>query len=427
MSGSEIKLPLPRVLSNSARIFFWISGLFTNSATPHSIDHKVVSIAAVAEHENVHMKMSKRWECTGGGGGTSDSCMHYIDNNYSTKSMRSIWKGTLTGNHWERGRERERDVHTCNIDILHNVKDIVFVDLSFALCIKNMVHSTLLRLCLWAQNTQHLPACASFKEWRVRVQQNFRENMKFQSACTYLLEIRALKTINKLTSKIIRYWQQQTLGLKILSLLALIKEEFLEQSQSSILDLLTDLQVALEEWAKDGNEVTIVVLKTLCKSAPLSIESLELHIQGVIFTFKSGIKHQPVHVVVHHELQPPANHHSCGRCFGHCLQIFDHMVCLILPCKAWALDHLVGEEGNCHDSPHPSPMLPIDCEHHVLTISSKDIKDHIAGARSKLNSLCVKHFLGQIRGGNHHQVPLSHPQHEHIPMLLCQFRQIPVV
>ncbi len=65
--------------------------------------------------------------------------------------------------------------------------------------------------------------------------------------------------------------QQQTLGFQ--DLLAHVREEFLEQSQSSILDLLTDL----EEWGKDGNEVTIVVLEALCELAPLSIENFQYH------------------------------------------------------------------------------------------------------------------------------------------------------
>jgi hypothetical protein len=37
--------PRPSMVSSSCLSFFWISGWFTSSAIPHSIDQSVVSIA----------------------------------------------------------------------------------------------------------------------------------------------------------------------------------------------------------------------------------------------------------------------------------------------------------------------------------------------------------------------------------------------
>lgn len=47
ISGSVIWTPGPSTVSSSSLSFFWIAGWLTNSAMPHSIDHRVVSMAAV--------------------------------------------------------------------------------------------------------------------------------------------------------------------------------------------------------------------------------------------------------------------------------------------------------------------------------------------------------------------------------------------
>lgn len=45
MSGSVTWTPGPRTVSSSWQSFDWMVGWFTSSAIPHSIDHRVVSIA----------------------------------------------------------------------------------------------------------------------------------------------------------------------------------------------------------------------------------------------------------------------------------------------------------------------------------------------------------------------------------------------
>jgi len=58
------------------------------------------------------------------------------------------------------------------------------------------------------------------------------------------------------------------------------------------------------------------------------------------------------------------------------------------------LDHLVGEERDGHDPPHLTPVLAIDGEHHVLSLTGEDIEDDVAGPRPELHPLGMEHVLG---------------------------------
>ncbi len=122
--------------------------------------------------------------------------------------------------------------NTCNIDILNSVQDIVFTDLSFILCIQNMVHTTLLRLLsCWAQHTQHLPADSK------RFNPKEKELM-----ISVFLDPETIKSIPDNVNEAIfrmKAWLQKTL---IYRLLALLGEVIFEESQLCVLDFLTDLE-----------------------------------------------------------------------------------------------------------------------------------------------------------------------------------------
>jgi hypothetical protein len=126
--------------------------LFTNSTTPHSIDpHRVVSIAAAVKQNTRHLGLQ--------------ICPRQRQDH---EEPRKLWHKVSHQNGWlppaseyfvKKIFEVVSKRHTCNIDILNSIQDIVFTDFSFILCIQNMVHTTLLRLLsCWAQHTQHLPA-----------------------------------------------------------------------------------------------------------------------------------------------------------------------------------------------------------------------------------------------------------------------------
>jgi len=126
--------------------------LFTNSTTPHSIDpHRVVSIAAAVKQNIRHLCFT-----------------NLSKTRQDHEEPRKLWHKVSHQNGWlppaseyfvKKIFEAMSKRHTCNIDLLNSVQDILFTDLSFILCIQNMVHTTLLRLLsCWAQHTQHLPA-----------------------------------------------------------------------------------------------------------------------------------------------------------------------------------------------------------------------------------------------------------------------------
>ncbi|MCO5592582.1 hypothetical protein L7F22_046585 [Adiantum nelumboides] len=88
------------------------------------------------------------------------------------------------------------------------------------------------------------------------------------------------------------------------------------------------------------------------------------------------------------------------------------------------LHHFVREEGHCHDSPHLPPVISIDCENHVLPLTGENVEDDIAGAGAKFNTLGVQNLLGKLRGGDYHEIALSHLKEEDLAVFLCQLRQI---
>ena len=61
-------------------------------------------------------------------------------------------------------------------------------------------------------------------------------------------------------------------------------------------------EIAVEEWAENGYEVTVIILEALRESAPLVIELPELKEEGVIQAWESMMEKHPEHIVVHKEL-----------------------------------------------------------------------------------------------------------------------------
>lgn len=123
-------------------------------------------------------------------------------------------------------------------------------------------------------------------------------------------------------------------------------------------------QDTLQEWVQDGNEVIIVVLKAPLELAASHTEGHHLHSQIRNWT-SSGI--------------------WCCTSWAaiFCKSWPLRLMLQALPSSLWShgLPHSPKQNMHfrppcwwrkCHDSSPPSPMIPIDCEHHVFTFTSKN-------------------------------------------------------
>ena len=211
------------------------------------------------------------------------------------------------------------------------------------------------------------------------------------------------------------------------SLLAFLDEVVLKHLHAARLEVMAAVEVATEERAEDGDEVTVVVLEALRQSAPLGVERLELVEERILLALKPSVEHDAEHVVVHHELQPPPDHDALGGGARVLPHVLHHEAGLLLPPDAVLRHHLVGEEGHRHDPPHLPPVVAVHGEHHVLAFPREDVEDDVAGAGAELHALRVEHLLGELRGGDHHQVADAHPEEEDVAEPLGEGHQVAVV
>ncbi|KAG6546279.1 hypothetical protein Mapa_012319 [Marchantia paleacea] len=191
-------------------------------------------------------------------------------------------------------------------------------------------------------------------------------------------------------------------------LLALVQEVLLEDRQPLVLELLAILEVLAQEWPQDGDEVAVVVLEALGQSTPLAVHGGQPDEKLVVHGLEPPVEHHAVHDVVHHELKSSSDYAARG---GRCrirLQILNHVVDLVFPCEPGLLDHLVGEEGHGHNSTHSSPVVTVHGEHHVLSISCEDVEHDIPRSGPEFHALCVQNLLGELWARNSHVVLHSH-------------------
>ncbi|CAA6671184.1 unnamed protein product [Spirodela intermedia] len=193
-----------------------------------------------------------------------------------------------------------------------------------------------------------------------------------------------------------------------------------EEGQSPGLEVPAATEIAAEERAEDGDEVTIVVLEALGEPAPLGVELGGLQEEGVPHGLELRVEHHPVHDVVQHQLQPPPHDHALRPrplAPAGAAQVRHRQVHLLLPHPPVLLHHLVCEEGQRHHAPHLPPVVAVDGEHHVLPAAGEDVEDHVPRPRAELDPLRVEHLGGELRFGDHHQVPCPQPEEEDAPYL----------
>ncbi|KAG6546280.1 hypothetical protein Mapa_012320 [Marchantia paleacea] len=210
-------------------------------------------------------------------------------------------------------------------------------------------------------------------------------------------------------------------------LLALVDEVLLEDGQSLILERLAASEVLLQKRPQDGDEITVIVIETLRELTPLAIHSRQPDKQLVLHGFEPPVEHHSVHDVVHHELQPAANDTARGGRLRVRLQILYHMVDLILPGETRLLNDFASEEGRGHDPTHPSPVIAVHGEHHVLSVPCEDVEHHIPRPGPKLHSLRVQNLLRQLWARDPYVVLDTHFQQEYVPVLFRHLGQISVV
>lgn len=72
-------------------------------------------------------------------------------------------------------------------------------------------------------------------------------------------------------------------------------------------------------------------------------------------------------------------------------------------------------------------MLAIYSEHHVLALTSENIKNDIAGAGAKLDALGVEHFFSEVGGGNDYKITLAHTEEEDAAIFVSEVGQITLI
>lgn len=209
--------------------------------------------------------------------------------------------------------------------------------------------------------------------------------------------------------------------------LPLLKKIVVEKLQASLLDFLADFQVASQQRSQNGNKIAIVIVEALSQPTPLSIKLLQLDKQRVVFALEPSIEHNPVHVVVHHQLQSLPQHDSRSRSIGIRADVIDHLADLIFPTVPVLLDHFVGEKRDGHDPPHLPPVLAVDRENHVLTFSGENVEDDVPRPGTELHSLREQHLLGELRRRDHHEVALAHAEQEDVAEFLGEVGEVAVV
>uniref|UniRef100_J3M5Z5 Uncharacterized protein n=1 Tax=Oryza brachyantha TaxID=4533 RepID=J3M5Z5_ORYBR len=210
-------------------------------------------------------------------------------------------------------------------------------------------------------------------------------------------------------------------------LLAFLDEVVLEELHALGLEVVAAGEVAAEEGAEDGDEVAVVVLEALGEAAALGVEGFELVEERVVDAVEAAVEHDAEHVVVHHELQPAADHHAGGGGGGVAADVLHHEAGLLLPPGAVLRHHLVGEEGHRHDPPHLAPVVAVHGEHHVLPLAGEDVEHHVPRPRPELHALRVEHLLGEVRAGHHHQVAHPHAEQQDVAEAPRQLHQVTVV
>lgn len=191
--------------------------------------------------------------------------------------------------------------------------------------------------------------------------------------------------------------------------------------------MLAHLEVASQERPQNWDEIAIVVLEALRQSAPLPIQRLQFHKQRILLALEPPIEHDPVHVVVHHQLQAPSQHDPARRRLRHLLHVIHHGGGLRLPPLAVLLHHLVGEERHRHDPSHLAPVLAVDGEHHVLSLPGENVEHHVTRARPELHPLRVEDLLRVVRRRHDDEVTLPHAEEEDIAEFLRVVGEVAVV
>ena len=169
-----------------------------------------------------------------------------------------------------------------------------------------------------------------------------------------------------------------------------------EEGQAAALQVSAPVQVAPQEWPKQRNEISVVVLKTLSQSASFRVESSGVNEERIFLGLKLGIKHHSVHDVVQHQLQTLPDNNPFGSNHLVCLEVINNQIHFLLPHDTMVLYNFVCEKREGHDSPHFAPMVSVDCEDHILSVASEYVKDDIAGPGAELDSLSVKDLVGEL-------------------------------
>ncbi|KAL0552095.1 hypothetical protein IC582_011191 [Cucumis melo] len=84
------------------------------------------------------------------------------------------------------------------------------------------------------------------------------------------------------------------------------------------------------------------------------------------------------------------------------------------------MHHFVCKKRQSHDSTHLTPVISINCKHHILAISSEDVKHNITRTRAKLNTLSMENLASKLGIGHDNEVLGTKLQEEYGTKSLAQ-------
>lgn len=117
-----------------------------------------------------------------------------------------------------------------------------------------------------------------------------------------------------------------------------------EESQAAALQVPAPVQVAPQEWPKQRNEISIVILKTLSQSTSFRVKSSGVNEQRIFLGLKLGIKHHSVHDVVQHQLQTLPDNYPFGSNYVIGLEVINNQIHFLLPHATMVIDNFVCEK-----------------------------------------------------------------------------------
>lgn len=167
----------------------------------------------------------------------------------------------------------------------------------------------------------------------------------------------------------------------------LFNEVAVEKCKSSSLQVFAFVKVASQERPKQRYKISIIVLKTLRQTASLRVKPCSLNKQRIFLRLKFGIKHHSIHDIIQHQLKTFSDNNPFTSNNLISLKILHYQIHFLFPHVAIIMNNFVSEKRQCHDSSHFTPVITVDCENHVLSITGEDIEDDVTRTRAEFDTL----------------------------------------